>query len=80
MADCNGSIRARRAKEDRSFVVCGRVASAVGQLSPTLLTVMAALAAGLAVGLMALTRRTRSGGDRLLTLQSCLRNKPRPLR
>jgi hypothetical protein len=31
---------------------------------------MAALAAGLEVGLMALTRRRPSGGDRLLTLDS----------
>jgi hypothetical protein len=31
---------------------------------------MAALAAGLDVGLMALTRRAPSGGDRLLTLRS----------
>jgi hypothetical protein len=30
---------------------------------------MAALASGLDVGLIALTRRTPSGGDRLLTLQ-----------
>ena len=64
----SGSIRARWAKEDRSFVVCGRPATAVGQLFPTLLTLMAALAAGLAVGLVALTRRTPSGGGRLLTL------------
>jgi hypothetical protein len=31
---------------------------------------MAALAAGLGVGLMALTRRRSSGGDRLLSLQT----------
>ncbi len=41
----------------------------VGQLSNALLTLIVALAAGLDVGLMALTRRTPSGGDRLLTLQ-----------
>jgi hypothetical protein len=33
---------------------------------------MAALAAGLGVGLMALTRRRSSGGDRLLALQKGL--------
>ena len=35
----------------------------------TLLTFMAALAAGLDVDLMSLTRRRPSGGDRLLALQ-----------
>jgi len=36
-----------------------------------LLTLKAALAAELGVGLMALTRRASSGGDRLLALHSC---------
>lgn len=63
-----GSIRARRAKKDRSFTVRG--CAHVGQLSNALLTLMVALAAGLDVGLMALTRRTPSGGDRLLALQT----------
>jgi hypothetical protein len=40
-----------------------------GQLSNALLTLMAALAAELDVGLMAFTRHTPSGGGRLLTLQ-----------
>lgn len=44
----------------------------VGQLSNALLTLMVALAAGLDVGLMALTRRTPTGGRRLLTLQNDL--------
>ena len=43
-----------------------------GLLSHTLLTLMAALNAALEVGLVALTRRRPSGGDRLLTLQSRL--------
>lgn len=42
----------------------------VGQLSHALLTLMAALASGLDVGLMALGRRTPSCGDRLLTLRT----------
>ena len=41
-----------------------------GQLSHALLTLVAALAAGLDVGLMSLTRHTRNGGDRLLALHS----------
>lgn len=53
----------------------GRSRSAVpqqqrgGQLSHKLLTLTAALTAELDVGLMALTRRTPSGGGRLHTLQ-----------
>jgi hypothetical protein len=39
-------------------------------LSQALLTFMAAPAAGLDVGLMALTDQSPGGGDRLLTLQS----------
>jgi hypothetical protein len=42
-----------------------------GQLSNALLTLMAALAAELDVGLMAFTRHTPSGGGRLLTLRCC---------
>jgi hypothetical protein len=59
--------RPRRTGRSRSAVAQGQHG---GQLSHTLLTLMAALAAGLEGGLMALNRRRPSGGDWLLTLQN----------
>jgi hypothetical protein len=65
-----GSIRARRAWEDQSFAVRGRMIAARWSAVHALLTVMAALAAGLDVGLMALTVGTPGSRHRLLTLRN----------
>lgn len=52
------------------MAVCGRPRQYGGQLSKALLTLMAAQASGLGVGLMALNRLTPAGGDRRPSLRS----------
>jgi hypothetical protein len=69
--DRSESTRVRRASMDRTFTVRDRAAAPLGPLCHTLLTFMAAPAAGLNVGSMALTVSPPADSQRRLTLQTC---------